>query len=377
MTFKVENRADVPYANLAKLYETYFDALVASYRGNGVLRGFGVTAWGTPGMGINLASGQARVEGYFPAYTSGSVTFSPVATSGSARWDLVSIDYNGVVSVTQGSLGAHTGGGTPPVPPNIPSNNTALFAVYIPQTATQVNLSATSDGHAKVVLLDIPVRKEQFDLDAEFMSGSVETGEIGGENWNATQGGTAGSAQQAGDANHPGILRVQTGTTSGNNSRIHPGVAVTTGVMLPTEFTRMQFIIRVPTNTTVTVKVGLGQDVSVQTAGEWGTAGAFFEYDSATNANWRTNTRQASTSTTNTSSVACTNNDWEVLEMVRLQNGDIQFLINEAIIFTHSANLPTTACNIGIMVQTGAAAARSVDADFFGVNFLPFTQRWT
>ena len=173
------------------------------------------------------------------------------------------------------------------------------------------------------------------------------------------------------------MLRLATGTASGNNQRIHEGASATAAVYPFDNIARARAIVAVPTITTVTCKWGFGVDVSVATAGQLGTAGAWFEFDSASAANWRTNTRQASSSTTNASSVAVTAGNWYQLDMVRLQNGNVQFAINGALAFTHTTTLPTTAGQFGFLVQTGTTAARNLDIDYFAKRYLRNANRWT
>lgn len=364
MPFSIPARANATYLPQAKLHSRDIDMLEVAYGMEGVLSGCAVSQRGAgANMSVDVAVGQVRVGGYFPFVTAVTNVTITAADATNPRWDLISVDRNGALTATAGTAASN------PTMPSIPANSIVLAAVYVPANATSIVNNQIIDKR-----IIIP---NEFDGIDEFLAGSTETGEIGAQGWNTTASGTAANAQQAGEASHPGIWRAQSGTTSGNNSRIHLGNAVTTGILIPADVARLQFIVRVPTVTTVTMKVGLGQDVSVATAAQWGTAGAFFELDSASSANWRTITRQASASTTNTSGSAVTAGNWFVLEMVRLQNGNWQFAVNGTVIFTHSANLPTTACNIGLLVQTGTAAARNADIDFYGINFAPMSQRYT
>jgi hypothetical protein len=208
---------------------------------------------------------------------------------------------------------------------------------------------------------------------------ATEAGEtVGAWSWRSTANGTAASTSPASVAGHPGIIQLVTGTTSGNDTRLHLANAATDDILRFQDFAYMAFLVRTTDNTSNRIKCGLGQDLGDGTVAAWGTDAVFFEFDTATNANWRTHTRTASTSTTNTSGVAITNNEWDLLEAYRLANGNWSFWANEALLFTHSANLPTTVmANIGVFVETQTAAARNVQLDWLAFRTARLGQRFT
>lgn len=174
---------------------------------------------------------------------------------------------------------------------------------------------------------------------------------------------------------HPGILNLVTNAATANsNKRIHLGVGVADGILAPNTMQRFSWVVRIPTITSIIVRLGLMQDVSA-TAG--GTAGAYFEFDPASSANWRFITRQASASTvgTVTSAIAVTAGNWYVLEARRLTSGTWEYWVNGILRATSAANLPTTACNFGALVQTTIVGARTLDLDFGACRSL--AQRFT
>jgi hypothetical protein len=102
------------------------------------------------------------------------------------------------------------------------------------------------------------------------------------------------------------------------------------------------------------------------------------EFVPATSAKWRYATRQASTSTVNNDTGAdVVAGNFYRFDIIRKQNGNVQFLKNGVIQFEHSANLPTTVGNVGTTVHTLTAAARNIDHDYFGLNLAPLGNRWT
>ena len=197
-----------------------------------------------------------------------------------------------------------------------------------------------------------------FHFSEDFSASGVAATAI--PNWTETSSATGTNSKQAGGVDHSGVLRLTTGAVSGNNKRLHLGNTASDPSFTPTLFDRFIWIARISTITTLTVRLGLMQDIS---AANGGTAGAFFEFDPASSANWRMVTRQASTSTAN-NAVTVTANNWYVLEARRLSGGSWEFWINDVLRFTHSANQPTTACAFGVLVQTGTAAARNIDLDY-------------
>jgi hypothetical protein len=206
------------------------------------------------------------------------------------------------------------------------------------------------------------------------ISNTNTSNSIGVLGWGTSATGTSAPVVTAGVASHPGIITLTTGASSGDNNRLHLTDAAATAFSVPADIERFAWIVRVPTITTASVRIGIGQDISSTT---FGTAGAWFSYDAAVSTFWQTITRQASTSTTNTSAVTVTAGNWFLLQAIRLASGNWEFYINGTLVFTHSANLPTTACNVGCMVQTATTAARTLGVDWFRMRTINLGQRYT
>lgn len=213
-----------------------------------------------------------------------------------------------------------------------------------------------------------------LEVEDHFLGTGVATGAIGDMGWRETSSAAGTNLTQTDAVNHPGIIRLVTGAVSGNNKRLHLGATASTAILTPTLFDRFRWIVRVPTITTLTLRLGLMQDIS---AASGGTAGAFFEFDPSGSANWRTVTRQASTSTgPSDTAVAVTANNWYLLEGVRRPDGAWIFAVNGTDRTTHSANQPSTDCAFGVLCQTGTAAARNIDLDYCYVR-ATLGQLWT
>ncbi len=211
----------------------------------------------------------------------------------------------------------------------------------------------------------------------DFLGGGTELGEQGSLGWFNTAAGTAVYTTTAnGSSRHVGVIVLQTGTTSTNAHGMQLGQAATNGIARAQDIEYMGCIVAVPTITTVTVRIGIAQDASSATMG---TDGYWFEFDSATNANWRVNTRAGGTSGTLTdTTVAVTAGNWYLLEVFRISSSDLQFYVNGVQRATFSANIATTvACSPSFRVITGAAAARTLNIDWFKMRLANLGQRWT
>jgi hypothetical protein len=363
---RIPNKAAATYPRQAGGFASDIDTIAAALAGDGVLSGLGVAAQGSPDMTVAVAAGLQRQQGFFAYYAGGNVTIA-AADASNPRIDLIVVDYNGTVSRTGGTAAAL------PIPPDIPANSMQLAQVYVPANATTIPNANIVDKR--------PVAVDFYDLHDEFMSGAlVTTGNIGGLNWGFTANGTQALSFLTGTASHPGQLSVGSGATSGNDTRLHLGASATAAVMvLATDLARVRAIVQISSAvSTMRFKFGYGVDISDVGSDSFGSAGAWWEFNSNDSNKWQTETRNASTSSTNTdggADVATTT--WYQLEIIRKQNGDIQFAKNGALLFTHSANLPSVACNVGFVVESNTSAARTFIVDAFGLNFKPLGNRWT
>lgn len=210
-------------------------------------------------------------------------------------------------------------------------------------------------------------------IEDDFIFNSTEIGELG---WSTTATGTAANTAPSGEALHPGIFRLTTGAVSANNSRLHPGAAATSLVLIPINVDRWFWVVRIPTITTMIARVGLGTDVS---AANMGTAGVWWEYDAALSANWRFYSRDTSTNEGPVdSTVAVVANSWYVLEARRdAATGNWTGYINHLQRAAMTVRRPAVAVAAGAMVQTSAASARSLDVDLFGLSLQQNLQRYT
>jgi len=358
----------------AGIYRSDIRALGLGMQGDGVLRGLGCAQQGSPDMTVAVAAGMVRIGGYFAFVPAASVTIT-AAHATLHRMDLVVCDRNGALSVIAGTPAPATAVSGNVIPPLIPDNSVPLAQVYVPPAATAITDALIWDRR--------PVVADFYDSGSEFLgsslSGTVATsaGSIGGElSW--TMSGTTVPPTFQAVVGRPGILRSITGNVSGNRASFHYGATPLFAMLSPSNVARMVFVGRIPLITTMLAKIGMGQDLGGANAGELGTAGAWAEYVPATSPKWRFCTRQGSVTTVSTDTGDdVTATDWYKIEMLRRQDGDWQFVLNESRAYLHETNLPTADCNIGTSVHTLTTAARNLDHDLFGMNFAPLGNRWT
>lgn len=360
MAFTIPNEADAFTPAQSELDKVDFDILVAGFAGNGVVSGCVVSQRGAgANMSVDVTVGLCRVAGYW--LYSGTATTNVAITTADAtnpRFDLVCINYNATISVTAGTPSAA------PVFPSIPANSIVLAAVYVPANDTAITTAQCIDK--RVIILDA------FDVRDDFNGGNTTNGLIGNSNWNRTLSASSTIAVTDGIVNHPGIIRINGGTTSGGYATLHWGATSSSGCILPSDVSRLQFVFKLNPLTNCTYKLGLFQDSANLTQGSAGTAGAWIELFPASSNNFRAYARESSTSSSPvTTGVVAGAGTWYVAELFRLQNGNFQVVINGVLRGTLSSNLPTTGLNIGVLSAVIGSTTAVLDVDFIGLALVP------
>lgn len=100
--------------------------------GGGVVSGCAVTQSSPTGMKVNVASGRVVVNGV-PVDVLAQTNVVIAAAGAQPRFDLVTINAAGTVTITTGSTAVSS-----PAFPALPANNAPLAAVYIPANLTNV-----------------------------------------------------------------------------------------------------------------------------------------------------------------------------------------------------------------------------------------------
>lgn len=189
MSFTIPNEADAGNANQAEPDSIDFAILAAALQGSAVVAGC-VPSDGASGLQVDVAVGAVIVDGTPVVVDSGTVT-PGTADGTNPRFDLVTVNSSGTLSVTAGTAAAN------PVFPSIPSNSVVLAAVYIAAGATTL---ATADI-----------------VDKRFVVG-----------WRALDTGRMVSWTSAGDVNSP-YVQVNVGFQSHQSSGTRTVAAIGSG----------------------------------------------------------------------------------------------------------------------------------------------------
>lgn len=197
---------------------------------------------------------------------------------------------------------------------------------------------------------------------------ATRIGELG---WNAINSTTAVWGAGVALEKHPGILNVVTSATNNSTASLYLGQAVGTGVVSSTEVEYFQYIVRLPTITSLLTRIGLGQSI---TTADMGIAGVFFQYNPAISANWQFTVR-SSTSTTITTNVPLVANKWYSLEAFYTGTSWIP-VINGIVQQTINTNLPSSTLNVGLSLQTLSASGRTLQVDYFSMHTVDLTLRY-
>jgi hypothetical protein len=198
----------------------------------------------------------------------------------------------------------------------------------------------------------------------EFASGLTTTGNVGSLGWTlSNNNGTTSVSALEGEANHPGIVRVKTGTASGNDATIVMRNGTSTNDIARFDNIagwEFQWIVR-PNQVT---------DV-----GHWAGLGAYGQpfAANAVRAKFDTNTSDATwifqacdgSCSTAASTVTPVAGTWYRIRIRSVVAGTILFSVNGEPEVSISTHVPTTTLSPGISVRTRTTAESSIDADWF------------
>lgn len=198
-------------------------------------------------------------------------------------------------------------------------------------------------------------------INEEFVSGSTPTAGVGALGWTFAGGSVS---HLAGEANHPGILRIVSGAANPSNASLTPRSSPTTGVLVLDPF-HLLWIARHQLNggtaAQTLIRIGAGNDISATTPVD----GVYFE-KLAADTNWFAVTRAASTETRVDTTVAASANTWYRFRIRRdVAAGNVIFNLGAGADDSHSANIPTVALTPGFFGRTTEAVAKHLEPDYF------------
>lgn len=247
----------------------------------------------------------------------------------------------------------------------------ALGAGATTTKANQIMLGTSAEDTVAAGTLSARTPYRVIQIVDDFIGQNTANGDVGQMGWRT--GGTGSSTSvNPGEANHPGIQVLSTGATSGFTRFLSTGDSSNQS-FIATDVDRFFGILRIVTVTSVTVYFGLLQDSQTTPPGS---AGVYFVFDPAVNSHWQTVTRNASTSTTNTTGTTVVANNWYQFEG-RRNGSNWEMYVNGALAFTHSTNLPTVAVSPAFFIITNTTSNRDLHCDFFALTTSVLGQRWT
>lgn len=200
-------------------------------------------------------------------------------------------------------------------------------------------------------------------IDEDFLPPRESSGQIGSFGWGEFDGSVEQVAPQSG---HPGIVRVLGDGALGSEATMYLGQSTSLGVIMADDVRRMTYWVQFEQITDIEVRLGTNDDTDTGFAGV--VDGVWWDFRSATSANFATVTKAASTATVNTTTTAVVASTWYRLDMVQTAGGDWEFYLDGTLEFTHTTNLPTAAVTPTWTVVKTTAVDRSVLADWFSLR---------
>jgi len=163
----------------------------------------------------------------------------------------------------------------------------------------------------------------------------------------------------ASESNHPGIVQLETGTTSTGDSALTRMALVDFG----DDFIRYEALVRLPTLSTVSEEYNFTIGFADVSAGDSTlTQGIYFRYDRLTSTNWIGGCTSSSvTSTATTATVAVAANTWHHLAYeVNTAATSVTFWVDGTSLGSVTANIPTSATIITNYIKKTAGSTERV-----------------
>lgn len=364
MSLIIPNQAQATYTDQAAPDSGDFAVLSMGMRGYGVVKGCAVTQRGAgANMSVDVAGGLIYVNERY-AWLAPTTNVAVTAAGSSPRIDLVVANWNGVVSVVAGTAASI------PVWPAIPTNSVVLAAVFVQASASTIVNANITDKRVTV--------KEVWDFVDEFDAGALESGELGYLGWDS--GNASAVTATTGTDLHPGVVTLtETGTswvalaTSGNSVRWD-------------QVSRAKWVVR-PVSRRTGGSSGATQFMVGFATAALNTAFASTSDPARLLVAWSSNVEPNWFGLPITGSfivdtgVAGVLTNWIDIELVRLQNGNIQYAVNGQLRALQTADLPSNGvakmgCSVSNNNILGGTGSGVMDVDFMALKTVN-GQRWT
>lgn len=217
------------------------------------------------------------------------------------------------------------------------------------------------DGPGAIAAVEAAHDPESLlDIVDDFVSGHIESGEIGSLGWSSLGAQINGAPSET---NHPGIYTVYTLAEANNRNTLFLPDSGIREVLLFPDLWEMTFIVKTEASIADLV-LFIGAIDSINAApGNQDRAG--FEFDtSQPDTNWMMCTGDGAASTRTDSGIALAVTTFYKLKIKKLAT-NYEFYIDGTLKGTLSTNLPNTNFCIGLSVETLAVAAKYLAIDFF------------
>lgn len=202
-----------------------------------------------------------------------------------------------------------------------------------------------------------------IEMQEEFLSSNATSGTIGALGW-FTAGGS--NSQITGETNAPGIIRRDTSAVSGTVACLL--LSGTQNQINSTHSTIYVWRVRLNTNdANTTARIGSGNGFTVSPTG----AGVYFEKADA-DTNWFAVARQAGSETRVDTGVAVSTN-FAVFVIQKLPGSAI-YSVNGSTPVSISTNLPVSGIQPVTQIVNSAAAAKTLDHDYFQMQVSGITR---
>jgi hypothetical protein len=190
-----------------------------------------------------------------------------------------------------------------------------------------------------------------------------------------TSGGNTPPVAGTGTSTRPGVLTLNTSTSTTGRSTLFQTNSIQSGLILGNGKVMFETAVRIPTLSNATdafaVNIGLIREATSITS----TNGVFFTYDSSgvgtgatATGRWQVVTSSGSTRSFTTTSVQVVANQWYTLKaVINAAATSVDFYIDNVLVKTETTNIPTATGvgNIINLVKSAGTTARTVDADYY------------
>lgn len=260
---------------------------------------------------------------------------------------------------------------TQPLPTNaeivrVTARSTDTLTIQRAQESTTARTIVAGDQIAASItaqtLADVEADPRSYMYETEdFVTAYPTNGQYGKLGWYGEQGSRGPIFTEA---NHPGIMRLSTGSTSGSFPWLSPGApSLSTGSLRDADLFDLYAIVRIPIITACKVRFGLGPVATDDPY--WGVT---MEFNPAASANWRGIHRTAGgAGTAVDTGIAVVAGTWYRLRLRRTASG-VAYSVNDGTEVENTAALPGQTMGVAFHIGNTAAADKQLDIDYFAMR---------